>query len=358
MFWLDFQSYSIWFNLLIFAGAAGVVWFAGSRISVYADGIADRTGLGQAFVGLVFLALATEMPEIGTTMTAAGSGNAQLAVGNLFGGIIMQTAILAVVDLFIGRNALTYFSPRPVLLLQGVMLALLLGLTLAATTAGELFSFWGVGLWSVLLFGTYLGSLYLSHRYEGRERWHPDVPVEEMMEDDGDNGDEEQDEPQEKYGDWSLTRLALFFAGGSLLILIAGVTLAQVGEALAEQLGLSQSFVGATLLATSTSLPELSTCIAAARLGNYSMAISNIFGSNGIMVALIFLADLFYRKGPILGAVEPASMFTIAIGIVVTCAYVVGMVERRNQVVLRMGIDSIAVLVLYIGSLMVLYFIS
>jgi cation:H+ antiporter len=358
MFWLNFQSYALWINLLIFAGAAGVVWLAGSRISVYADGISERTGLGQDFVGLVFLALATEMPEIGTTMTAAGSGNAQLAVGNLFGGIMMQTAILAVVDLFIGRRALTYFTPRSVLLLQGTMLALMLGLILAATTAGELFSFFGVGLWSVLLFAAYIGSLYLSHRYEGQERWQPDVPIEEMMASDDSEDDDEPDKPHEKYAGWSLTRLALFFAGGSLLILLAGVTLAQAGEALAEQIGLSQTFVGATLLAASTSLPELSTCIAAARLGNYSMAISNIFGSNGIMVALIFLADLFYREGPILGVVESASMFTVAMGVVVTCAYVVGMVERRNQTVLRMGLDSVAVLGLYAGSLVVLYFIS
>lgn len=355
MFWLNYQSYSLWVNVLIFAGAAGVVWFAGSRISVYADGISERTGLGKAFVGLLFLALATEMPEIGTTMTAAASGNAQLAVGNLFGGIIMQTAILAAVDLVIGRGALTYFTPRPVLLLQGTMLALLLGLTLAATTAGELFSLFGVGLWSVLLFGAYIGSLFLSHRYEGQQRWQPGVPVKEML-DDNDLG--KRDAPHEKYTDWSLARLALFFAGGSLLILFAGVTLARVGETLAEQIGLSQTFVGATLLATSTSLPELSTSISAARLGNYSMAISNIFGSNGIMVALIFLTDLFYREGPILQAVDPAAMFTVAMGIVVTCAYVAGMVERRNQVVLRMGLDSVAVLVLYVGSLAVLYYIS
>lgn len=204
MFWLNFQSCSLAINLLIFAGAAGVVWLAGSRISIYADGIAKRTGLGQAFVGMFFLALATEMPEIGTTMTAATGGNAQLAVGNLFGGIIMQTAILAVVDLFIGRGALTFFTPRPVLLLQGVMLALLLGLTLAATTAGELFSLFGVGLWSVLLFGAYIGSLYLSHRYEGQERWQPDAPVEEMQDDDA------QEELHEQYAEWSLTRLGLF----------------------------------------------------------------------------------------------------------------------------------------------------
>ncbi|MEZ4728475.1 MAG: hypothetical protein R3E79_15180 [Caldilineaceae bacterium] len=353
--WLDFQSYSIALNLALFVIAAGVVWVAGSRISGYADGIATQTGLDQAFVGLLFLALATETPEIGTTMTATVTGNAPLALGNLFGGVVMQTAILAVVDLTVVRGALTFFTPRPVLLLQGILLTMLLGLALAAVTAGELFAFFGVGLWTVLLFGAYVLTLYLSHRYQGRERWHPDTPVAELLE-----GEEAQDAAamRKEYAEWSLRRLSLFFVGGSLVILVAGVVLARIGEALAAQTGLGSTFVGATLLAISTSLPELSTAIAAARLGNYSMAVSNIFGSNGIMVALLFLADLFYREGPILAAGDAASTFTVAMGIVVTAAYLAGLVERRDQVFLRMGLDSVAVLVLYLGSLVVLYWIS
>lgn len=355
MTWFDFQSYSILLNLTIFVVAAGVVWVAGSHISGYADGIATQTGLDQAFVGLFFLALATETPEIGTTVTAAATGNASLALGNLFGGVVMQTAILAVVDLTVVRGALTFFTPRSVLLLQGILLTLLLGLTLAAVTAGELFSFFGVGLWAVLLFGAYVLSLYLSHRYQGRERWHPDTPVEEIL-----KGQKTQDAAaiRRVYATWSLRRLILFFIGGSFVILVAGVVLARVGEAVAVQTGLGATFVGATLLATATSLPELSTAIAAARLGNYSMAVANIFGSNGIMVALIFLADLFYREGPILRTADAASTFTVAMGIVVTTAYLAGLVERRDQVFLRMGLDSVAVLVLYFGSLIVLYWIS
>lgn len=105
MAWRDFQSYSIVLKLAIFAVAAGVVWFAGSRIAGYADGITNQTGWDQALVGLLFLAPATETPEIGTTMTAAATGNRNLAVGNLFGGVVMQTAILAVVDLTVVRKA-------------------------------------------------------------------------------------------------------------------------------------------------------------------------------------------------------------------------------------------------------------
>jgi cation:H+ antiporter len=143
-----------------------------------------------------------------------------------------------------------------------------------------------------------------------------------------------------------------------VVILVAGFVLARVGEAIAEQSGLGATFIGATLLSTSTSLPEVSTAIAAVRLGNYSMAVSNIFGSNGLMVALLLVADLFYREGPILLGGDAAATFTVAMGIVVTGAYLVGLVERRNQVILRMGIDSVAVLVFYVSTLAILYWIS
>jgi cation:H+ antiporter len=150
-------------------------------------------------------------------------------------------------------------------------------------------------------------------------------------------------------------RLLASFAGASAVVLAAGVVLAQAADALAAQSGLGASFVGVTLLATATSLPELSTTIAAVRLGAYSLAVSNIFGSNMLMVALVFLADLVYRPGPVLAAVDRSAVFAVAMGIVVTAVYLIGLIERRDRTILRMGLDSAVVLALYVGSLGVLY---
>jgi len=99
----------------------------------------------------------------------------------------------------------------------------------------------------------------------------------------------------------------------------------------------------------------MSTTIAAVRLGAYSMAISNIFGTNALLVALIFLGDLFYRQGPILESVGRPSLFAAAMGIVATSVYLVGLIERRNKTYLGMGLDSIAVLLLYLVTLFVLF---
>ncbi len=354
MFGLDFQSLSPWLNGVIFAFAAAIVWWAGSRISQYADTLSDRFNLGKAFVGLVFLALATETPEIATTITAVVRNNPSLALNNIFGGVVMQTAILALVDVALVNGALTFFTPRPVLMLQGILLILLLSLTAAAVVTGEKFTVAGVGLWTVLLFCAYMASLYLSQQYEDKERWEPSDGVAEVEQEEASRRPErEKLEAEQK--DRSNWQLVLMFLGGTALIAAAGVVLARAAEALAGQTGLGTSFVGATLLAASTSLREFSTTITAVRIGNYQMAVSNIFGSNSIMIALLLVSDVFYRGGPILDAAGTPALFTAAMGAAVTAIYLVGMVERRNRTVLRMGFDSALVLAFYGVSIVLLY---
>jgi len=346
----QFNAYPIWFNLGIFAVLVVIIWFAGARLSAYADLIADRTGVGKAFIGLVLLAGATSLPEIGTTVSASWVGNAPLAVNNLLGGIAMQTAVLAIADCFVARGALTFFNPGPAVILAGALLILLLGLTLAAIASNSMGSLFSVGWWTVLLFAMYLVSLYLLKDSEGRGSWRP-VELPQALKE----AVASSPSPSIPSAAKSTTQLFGLFAAGGTVILIAGVTVAQVSDALAQQTGLGASFVGATLVAMSTSLPELSTTIAAARLGAYSMAISNIFGSNALMVGLLFVSDVFYREGPILEAVDPSAIFAAASGVVVTSVYLIGLIERRNQAVGRLGLDSLTVLFVYAGTVLVLY---
>lgn len=346
---IQFSAYPIWLNLGIFAVLAVIIWSAGARLSGYADLIADRTGIGKAFIGLVLLAGATSLPEIGTTVSASWVGNAPLAVNNLLGGIAMQTAVLAIADFFVARGALTFVNPRPTVIMAGASLILLLGLTLAAIASNSPVSLFGVGLWTVLLFGTYLASLYVLKDSEGRGSWRP-VEVPQALKEAA--ASPSQSSPNVAR---STTQLFVLFAAGGTVIFVAGVTVAQVSDALAQQTGLGASFVGATLVAISTSLPELSTTIAAARLGAYSMAISNIFGSNALMVGLLFVSDVFYREGPILEAVDPSAIFAAASGVVVTSVYLIGLIERRNKTVGRLGWDSLTVLFVYAATVLVLY---
>jgi len=356
----DLQSFPLMANIAIFATGAVIIWFAGSRIARYADQISRQTGLGSAFVGLLLLALATEMPEVATTITAAITGNAPLAVNNLFGGVVTQTMMLAVADVFLARNALTFFTPNPALMLQGEMLIFLLGLAASLMLIGEYLVFMQVGLWPLVLLLFYISTLYLVHRYEKHgQNWQatnvPDFVIDAGNENqrEGTTGPQNSQDAVDETP--SLQKTILRFAGVSLIILVAGFFLVRAADALAVQTGLGANFIGASLLAVSTSLPELSTTIAAVRLGNHGLAVSNIFGSNAIMIALLFFTDLFYREGPIFNTFQASALFAALMGIVVTAVYLVGLTERLNRTVLRMGIDSFAVLILYLLSLVGLY---
>lgn len=118
-------------------------------------------------------------------------------------------------------------------------------------------------------------------------------------------------------------------------------------EGLAEQTGIETGIVGLTLLAFATSLPELSTAIAAVRLRRAELAIGDILGGNMFDVVLILLIDLLDTGPPVLEQVDRASMTAALIGVLLTALILIGLVERRDKSKLRMGYDSIAVLVVY-----------
>jgi cation:H+ antiporter len=341
----------LWQNAALFVLASAVIWWAGTRLERDADVISRRTGLGSAFTGMLLLAGATSLPVVATTVTAVGIlGNPTLGVYNLLGGVALQTGILAVADAFTRkRGALTFFTPRFVLLIEGIGLLVLLQLAVAGIATRGLPTVFSISVWLIALALAYVGVMYLVYRYRGQARWTPtradDSPDEELADTSPSSTDERSTRAV-----WSA------FVAMSLLVLIGGWLAAQTADVLAEQTGLGSAFLGATLLAAATSLPELSTTIAAVRSDRYTVAVSNVFGSNAFDVALLFLAELLYRDGTILEGVEMSVVFVATIGMLMTCIYLWGLMERENRTVLRVGWDSAAISLVYVGGMTVLYF--
>lgn len=373
-----FQNFPIWLNLTVFAVAAGAIWYAGSRLERYTDAISERTQLGKAFLGLLLLAAVTDLPEIATITTAILAGNRELALYNLFGSIIFQTAILAAVDVLVARGPLTRYVPSFAVLMQGVALILVIGATLMAISfdaglASALSledSLLPFGIGPLVAFGAYLLVIFFSHRAQGYARWLPaelspgrDDSAKEGEEDhvleqrkhhrDGERKDEQFEQLLGK--PWS--RLLLAFAGFALMVLVAGWTVATAGDALAEQTGLGSSFIGFTLLSLATSLPEISTTTSAVRNGNYSVAYSNIFGSNAFDIALLLPAALIYR-GVLFEDLPGAIVYAGGLGILMTSVVILGLLERRDWTILRLGWDSLTVLILCILGIMGFYFLK
>lgn len=123
-----------WINLLLFPAGGAVVWFAGVRLEWLTDETSRRTKLGGAFAGLVLLAAVTSLPEIATVVTASVSGNPSLAVHNLLGAVAFQVVILVIADLTGKRRAISSFRPPYSLIMEGIGLLFLLGLTVCALT--------------------------------------------------------------------------------------------------------------------------------------------------------------------------------------------------------------------------------
>lgn len=359
MNFLNLQEQPLLIAVAAYLAAAAVVWVAGTRASRYANTISDRTGIGGAVIGMVLLGSITSLPEIGTSATAALGGDAGLAVTNLLGGVAFQIVLLAMVDAFIGRDALTAKIFNPTFLLQTVVCILLLALAVSGTIAGD-FSVLGVGAWSIGMLVTYGFSIFFVRGQERHARW---IPQTEELSDqakeqkknagEGDLSDSGGDR-RNQVGAGLVLKLIVV----GVAILAAGYMLTRSAEAIATQAGIETNVAGLTLLAVATSLPEVSTAIAAVKLDRNDLAIGDVLGGNMFDLMLIFFVDALYSGPPVLGEVGSSASLAGLLGLVITAIFLTGMIERRNRTIFRMGYDSFLVLLCYAGGLTLIFSIA
>jgi len=348
----DISSLSAWFALPVFVGAAVVVWFSGARITKYADIISEKTGIGQAVLGVLMLGGITSLPEVAVALTSSISGDAALAVNSVLGGVAMQVTILAVADAFIGRQALTSVVPNSVVMVQAGLKILLLSIVAAAIMTGDI-PVLGAGLWMWLLLLTTGTSLYILARTQKRSAWKINPNA-----NDGVLPDSEAEKREKKEKDQSLRSAMIGAITTGIIIVISGYALSRSADVIAESTGLGQSFVGAVFLAISTSLPEVSTVFTAMRGGLYTLAISDIFGTNLFDIGLLFFVDITGGSEAVMNEIGAFSGFATLLGSVVTAIFLIGLAERNDKTIFRMGYDSAVVLVTYFGGLVVLYFLK
>lgn len=343
---IAFETLSLPLLAVIFVGSSAVVWWAGVRLSRNAGIVADRTGLGQALIGVLLLGFATSLPEVATTTTASLAGNPAMAVNNLLGGVAFQILVLAVADAMIGREALTSQLPTPRVMLYAIISIAMLAFVAFGVVIGDIaLPFLSIGIFPLLTVGAYIAGLWAVRDHRSSKGWKP-------------AGGERPRPADEAESDISNAALAAGTLGLAVLILLAGYTITRSAEAAASQLGVSNALVGLTFIAAATSLPELSTAIAAVRMRRHEMAIGDILGGNMVDIALIILVDLLYRDGLALQMVDKTSLGAALLGIVLTGLILFGMVERRDRTVLRMGYDSAAVILTYLMGIGALVFAS
>lgn len=357
---IDFSASPLWANLSTFAGAAVVVWITGTHLVRFVDRLATRTGIGHAFAGMLLLGGMVSLTEVATVSTAAFTGSPSLSLNNLLGSASINIFLLAAIDPLSGREALTSFIAKPALLFQGTLGVLLLVLVAMAITTGD-YPVVGVGVWSTLIFLLCLLALWRSFRYEKRDVWRATDEARDKKRD-GSNGGkkpepeapaEGEDEPQA-----SLRALVLKVVAAGTVIFGAGFVLSLTGDAIADQTGLGQSFVGLVLVGISTSLPELSTILAAVRIKRYEMAVGDILGSNLFNVLLIFLAEIVYRGPPVFNHGGRFEVVAALLGALMTAVLLLGLLERGDRTILRMGYDAATIIAMFFAGVVLLYFLS
>jgi cation:H+ antiporter len=333
--------------VVVFVAAAAATWVAGVALSKTTDALDQRFRFGDAIGGLVLLAVAGTLPEIAITISAAASGDLGLAAGNLIGGIAVQTMVLVVCDAVASPDRpLTYLVGALVPVLEAVLVVFLVAVAMMGALLPASVELGRVSPASLAIALAWLGGIYAIHRSKRAPAWHVEMPG-------SDPGRRTRmaAHPDERSSPMTTTagRAISVFAFASLVTLLAGVLLEVAGNTLASRAGVNGVIFGATVLAVATALPEVSSGIAAVRLGDNLLAVGDIFGGNAFQVCLFLLADLVAGKA-VLPASGPLNAWLAALGIALTMIYAFGVVTRPQRCRLRLGPDSLlAIAVFAIG---------
>ena len=336
--------YSSWALGFLFIVCALLIWVFGIKLSKAIDEIVNHYGWGEAIGGIVFLAIITNLPEIAITAVAAFHHDYDIAVSNILGGIAIQTAVLVLIDIYgVGRKApLTLKGHSKILLFEGLTVIIILSLVIAAnkfptyhylrhTTAFEwiiLFT-WLVSIWGIK-------RLYQLNQIKKVSKHQTNNIVLSTV---------------------KVKKAIIVTILGAIITLLAGYGLEVSGEVLSKRWGMDGIVFGATILALCTALPEISTGIASAKIRDYQMAVSDIFGGNAFLPVLFLMAALISGES-ILPGLKVSDIYLTSVGILLTAIYMIGMLFHSKKQFLRMGIDSIIVLILYLVSIVGLLYIN
>ena len=330
-----------------------IILFAGTKTTRYADVIADKTGLGRIWIGMLLLGIITSMPELITgisSVTLVGDeGAPDLGVGTLLGSCIFNLCVIAIIDIMNRKTpVLNFASLRHYS--SAIIGVIILGIIALSTgfsdSIGRLSLGW-VGVPGIVIFVIYIAGAWWIFTSERNFQLSltPAFPEE--------TGEVIPDEPVESHEiKWLWPKFIL----GALVIVATGIWLSYVGDEIAGVTGLDSSFVGSIFLAVSTSMPELIVAISAFRLGAIDLAVADIFGANMLDVTYIFILDVLYSKGLLMSSVSGSHTISAVIAIAMTGTVLMGIKFQRERKLF--GIISwyaLVLLALYISGAYMLF---
>lgn len=322
--------------VLAFLGSMLGIWVGGRALTRSADLIAAHTGLGRVFVGSFLLAATTSLPEVATEAAAASLGLADIALGDLFGSNIFNMTIIALAGLVWGRGSLLAAASKAHIV-TGAFGMLLSAIAAMAVLVRPNVGVLGIGIDVWLIVGVYVTGVRLLKSH----------------------GAEDPEDPAGTAAEPSvLVNIAAVWArylAAGTLVIGAAIVLAKAAETIAEATGLGQTFVGSTMVAFTTSAPEIVTTIAAVRLGAVDLAVGNVLGSNIFNMTILLVSDIFYRGGYILSAGSQTHALTALVGLILSGLVVLGLAAPITRRLGRVSAEAALLVGVYLVGTTILY---
>ncbi len=323
-----------------FVVCTALIVYSGTRLSKYGDIIAEKTGIGGAWIGLVLMASVTSLPELVTGISSVTYADApDIAVGDILGSCVFNMLILSILDAIYRQMPISSKAHHGHVLSGSLGILLICIVVTSLFTRDHTFSVGWIGVYSILIGIIYLTGLRLVFFFEKREiaRYMKGVAVEL------------------KYSGLSTKTAAINYGINAVIVIASAVLLPVIGKGIAETTGLGQTFASNIFIAMSTSLPEVVISVSAIRLGSIDLAIGNLFGSNLFNIVILAIDDMFYLDGPILSSVSQNHIISAMSAIAMITIAIIGLTYRAEKKPLLLAWDSTGILIVYILNVILLY---
>ena len=277
-------------QILILIAGLLLILFGANYLVDGASSIAKRFGLSEFIIGVTIVGIGTSAPEMVVSFISAFQGKAEMAIGNIVGSNIFNTAMILGITAMISPLVITKSNLKKDIPLNILVTVLLIAL-------GMNFTLIGLGkdqlsrIDGIILLGIFAWYLWSSFR--------------------SDSADDEEDSEIKNY---SIGLSALMIVGGLAGLICGGKLFVNAATEIAKIFGVSDKFIAITVMAAGTSMPELATCVVAALKGRGQLALGNILGSNISNILLIL------GGSALISPLSFTGMSVVDLGMVLTCS--------------------------------------
>jgi cation:H+ antiporter len=323
----------LYLDILGFLGCAAVIIFSGTKLSYYGNKIADLTGMGKAWIGLILMASVTSLPELITGISSVAIIKApDLAAGDVFGSCAFNLLILSLLD---ARIKTPLFS----LVKASHIVAVIFGIILLTVSGAAIYlsddfpSLLWISSSTFLLFSIYLLAVWSISKYERAALIESPSSTVVLT--------------RSRSAD--LKKMIGGYSINALVVIAAAVFLPFFGEGIAAHTGLGNALFGSLFIAGATSLPELVVSLAALRMGALDIAVGNLLGSNIFNMFILGIDDVFYREGSLFKSISSSHLLSVFITIIMTAVVGLGILFKpKKKQLWYFSLDALILICLYL----------